>query len=228
MRVHGKIGYDVKKFFIIPNGFEVDTFSPDKFAHARVCHELGISEASLLVGYVSRFHPQKDHANFIRAVAIVSAIHPDVHCVLCGDGITWENQALSALITSAGLKQNFHLLGCRSDMPSLTASFDLAVLASACGEAFPNTVGEAMACGVPCVVTDVGDSAMIVGDTGEVVPPRDPDALAEAINRFIAMGRKGREVVGTASRKRIIDHFSIERIADQYQNLYLSVVTLHA
>lgn len=117
-----------------------------------------------------------------------------------------------------------HLLGKRQDIPRLTAALDIAS-SSSFGEGFPNVIGEAMACAVPCVVTDVGDSALIVGETGKVVPPRNPAALAAAWKGMIEDGREVRKRLGKAARERIEQNFRIEDIAARYEKLYREVVS---
>lgn len=144
--------------------------------------------------------------------------------MLCGDDITWGNRSLVGWIENMGLKNNFYLLGRRDDMPRFHASLDIAVSSSAYGEGFSNTIGEAMACGVPCAATDVGDSALIIGDTGRVVPPQDPAALAAAWRELIEMGPENRARLGKVARKRIADNFSLPVIAARYEKLYKEIV----
>lgn len=218
--VHAAFGYASDRMVVIPNGFDLDTFSPDSAARASVRRELGLSPDAVLIGRVARFDPQKDHASFIRAAALLHSCMPDIHFVLCGDGISWENSVLVDQIDTAGLRAHVHPLKRRSDVPRLQASFDVATSSSSYGEGFPNTIGEAMACGVPCVVTDVGDSARIVGDTGRVVSPRDPVALAAAWHELLQAEPAARARLGSAARERITARFSLPAIAAQYEALY--------
>jgi glycosyltransferase involved in cell wall biosynthesis len=222
--VHTELGYAHKKMVVIPNGFDLTAFKPDPAARESVRQELGISKDALLIGLVGRFDPQKDHRNFVAAAARLSAAYPEVHFPLCGDGATWDNAELAGWIEAAGIRQRFHLLGRREDMPRLTAALDIASSSSSYGEGFPNIIGEAMACGVPCVVTDVGDSAFIVGDTGLVVPPRDPDALATAWRKLIELGPEGRRRLGAVARRRVEERFSLPTVVSQYQKLYRGVI----
>ncbi len=189
-RIHVELGYTADKMVVIPNGFNLDLFCPDGSARASVRQELGISAGAKLVGLVGRFDPQKDHYSFVQAAADIQARLPEAHFLLCGDGITWENPALAGWIDAQGLREHFHLLGRREDIPRLSAALDVACSSSAYGEAFSNVLGEAMACGVPCAVTDVGDSAYIVGDTGKVVAPNDPHALAGAVVELLELSRR--------------------------------------
>ena len=120
------------------------------------------------------------------------------------------------------LKDRFHLLGERNDIESITAGLDIAS-SSSYGEGFPNILCEAMACEVPCVATDVGDSARIVGNTGEVVSAKDPEALAMAWTEMIGLGEEGRRRLGVAARKRVMDHFELSKIVKKYEALYTSL-----
>ena len=222
-RVQTALGYAGDKMMMIPNGFALTAFKPDAKARTAVREELGISQEALLIGLVGRFDPQKDHRNFVEAAARLRTDCPQVHFLLCGDGVNWNNAELTGWIGEAGLRQQFHLLGRREDMPRLTAALDIAS-SSSCGEGFSNVIGEAMACGVPCAVTDVGDSAFIVGETGLVVPPRNPEALAQAWKKLIQMGPEGRQKLGEAARKRILENFSLPDIVARYEALYKEVV----
>src|SRR5579864_9511445 len=133
----------------------------------------------------------KDHTNFLRAAGLIARRYSNVYFVLAGSGVTADNSTILEIIASEGLQDRIFLLGERSDIPRLTAALDIACSAS-WSEGFPNTVGEAMACGVPCVVTDVGDSGYLVGNTGLKVSPRCPGAMAEAIGRLIDAGAEYR------------------------------------
>lgn len=223
-RVHVQLGYAEKKMRVIPNGFDLSLFKADEEARSNVRRALEIPEQALIIGLVARFDPQKDHRIFFQAAGILHKTRPDVHFLLCGDGITHENRQIMQWIEENGLEARVHLLGRRQDIPRLTAALDIAS-SSSFGEGFPNVIGEAMACAVPCVVTDVGDSALIVGETGKVVPPRNPSALAAAWGAMIEIGREGRRKLGHAARERIEENFRIETIAARYEQLYREVAS---
>jgi glycosyltransferase involved in cell wall biosynthesis len=220
--LHVAAGYCERKFVVIPNGFDLARFAPDPPARREVRRELGVADGAVLVGLVARVHPQKDHPNLLRAAAILARTRPEVRYVLCGDG-TADDRALLAAIREAGVADRFLLLGRRDDVPRLMGALDVATLPSAFGEAFPLAIGEAMACGVPCAVTDVGDSAELVGDTGRVVPPRDPAALARALGELAEMGPEGRRALGEAARARIEANYSLAQVAARYAEVYRSV-----
>lgn len=217
---HADFGYRTDKTLVIPNGFDTELFVPSTEARNVVRPELGVAENSILIGLIGRYSPMKDHANFLRAAALLLRNHPDVHFVLCGRGVTRENPALGRLVRERGIAGRVRLLGERHDMPRLMAALDIASSSSAYDEGFPNVVGEAMSCGVPCAVTDVGDSAWVVGETGRVVPPRNPEALCAAWRELVEMGTAARRDLGMRARQRIKDQFSIEMIVRQYEEVY--------
>jgi len=216
---HIAFGYDASKMLVIPNGFDLSTFQPNPEARLSVRRELGLPEQSMLIGLVGRFDPQKDHRNFIEAAGLLHKNFADAHFVLCGEGITQENEPLMSWMKAAALEENCHLLGRRDDVPRLLAAFDIAT-SSSLGEAFPNVIGEAMACGVPCVVTNAGDSAMIVGSTGRIVPVQNVAALAEAWRELLSLNEEERARLGQAARARVQEHFDLEVIARRYEELY--------
>ncbi len=216
---HEAFGYDASKGVVIPNGLDCQMFAPDGEARLQVRSELGVEQDTILVGLVARYHPMKDHAGFLRAAALVARTHPSARFALIGRHIK-EQPALRALVARLRLQDHVLLLGERPDMPRLTPALDIACSASAWGESFSLATGEAMACGVPCVVTDVGDSAYIIGDTGLCVPPKNPEALAQAILQLISAGPERRRQLGAAARCRIQDKFSLPAIVHQYEDLY--------
>lgn len=220
--VHEELGYDTGRMVVIPNGFDLTMFKPDPSTRPSVRRELGISPNALLIGLVGRFHPLKDHHNFISAAAQLYTDLPSIYFMLCGDGVTWENRELAGRIKASGIQSRCLLLGRREDIPRLTASLDIAS-SSSLSEGFPNVIGEAMACGVPCVVTDVGDSALIVGNTGRVVPPRNPAALAGAWRELIELGPEDRKQLGCKARQRVAEYFNLSFIVKQYEELYREV-----
>jgi glycosyltransferase involved in cell wall biosynthesis len=219
---HEALGYCSENSCIIPNGFDTSLFKPSIEARRTIRAELGLPEESFLIGLIARYHPMKNHANFLRAAALLLKEFPNVHFILVGSEVDRENQVLHKLIQDLGLFNRIHLLEERRDMPRLAAALDIASLSSAYGEAFPMVIGEAMSCGVPCAVTDVGDSAWIVGNTGRIVPPRDSEALANAWKELIELGAEGREALGKAARARIIEHFSLDSVVAKYETLYES------
>jgi glycosyltransferase involved in cell wall biosynthesis len=220
---HRPLGFRTENSCVIPNGIDIETFAPSQEARASVRSELGLPGDSFIVGMVSRYHPMKDHANFLRAAALLAEEHPEVHFLLVGRGVDADNQKLRRLIQELGLGERTHMLGERRDVPRLTAALDVFSLSSYC-ESFPNVIGEAMACAVPCVVTDVGDASWIVEDTGRVVPPRAPAALAAAWAEMIDLGAEGRAALGRAALSRVGGLFPVKSIVHRYEALYDAVL----
>ena len=217
---HAHLGYGRQPSLVIPNGFDTDRFLPNPSFGAGVRQELGLRQGTPLVGVIARRHPMKDHEGFLRAAALVNRACPETHFLLAGAGVGRLDAGLSKTIGELGLAQKVHLLGLRQDTPRLNNGLDVAVMCSAWGEGFPNVVGEAMACGKPCVVTDIGEARQVVGETGLVVRPRDPQALAEAIINLLTMDPDQRESLGQAARKRILDNYSLDEIARRYEGVY--------
>lgn len=218
-KVHADWGYDLRKSVLIPNGFDLQIFRPNSEAGPSLRRELGLGEDTVLVGLIARFDPMKDHRTLLEAASLVVEQQPNVHFILAGNGVVRQNRELSSLIDKNRLNGNVHLLGVRQDIARLNAALDVACLCSY-GEGLSNAVGEAMACGVPCVVTDVGDSAHLVADTGRVVPPRNPEALATAWEELIRMVPDQRRALGQRACKRIAETFAIEKVVGRYENLY--------
>jgi glycosyltransferase involved in cell wall biosynthesis len=221
-QIHVGWGYAAERMEVIPNGFDTELFRPDPAARAQVRRELGIAAEIELVGMFARFHAQKDHRSFLSAAAALLRQRPAVRFLLCGDEITWENRQLAGWIDAEGLRPAVILLGRRPDLPRLTTALDLAVSASACGEAFSNTLGEAMACAVPCVATRVGDAPLIIGATGRLVEPRQPEPLATAMAELLALPPGERTRLGWQARRRIEERFALAGVVRQYEEIYRS------
>ena len=217
---HGAIGYAGDRAIVIPNGFDLRRFHPDPMRRSGKRAELGISPDTLVVGVVARNHPMKDHGSLVDAAVRVRQAFPGVLFVLAGSGIDGANTRLTDRIAASGLNRNFLLLGEIGDTENLYPAMDVCVLSSSWGEAFPNVLGEAMACGVPCVSTDVGEARWIVGDTGLTVPVRSPTALAEAISRVLRLDETARRQLGERARERIAQLFSLDAVGDAYLGQY--------
>lgn len=225
MTTHAGLGYDAARMRYIPNGFDTRAFQPDPGAREEVRKELNIHPSAPIVGLVGRFAPMKDHATFFAAAGSLQRELPDTHFVLCGGEITADNARLVELARGSGVIDQCRFLGVREDMSRVTNAFDVAVSASSSGEGFSNVLGEAMASGVPCVTTDVGDSASIVANTGIVVPPGDPTALATGMADILSAEPPRRHSLGQAARARIIDQFGLEATTGRYEALYAALGT---
>ena len=220
---HLKIGYCQTNSCLIPNGFDTSRFKSDLKIRQKFRQELNLNGDTFLIGSIARYHPMKDHANFIKAAKVLLTESPETKFVMVGSEVDYENQTLTNLIDELGICDSVYLLGERKDIPQITPALDLLTSSSAYGEAFPLVLGEAMSCGVSCVVTDIGDSAWIVGDTGKVVPPKNPTALAKAWLEMINMDKSIKANLGQSARNRIIEKFSLVSIVNQYEDLYQSL-----
>lgn len=219
-RLHAALGYDESRMLVIPNGFDVGAMPDRGASRASVIDELGLPDSSRLVGSFGRFDPQKDFRNLCDAGGRLARTRPEVRFVLAGRGLDSGNAELTRWAADAGLGGRVSLLGLRNDIPRLAAAMDIVTLASSWGEAFPQVVGEAMACGTPCVVTDVGDSSDVVADTGLVVPPQDAAALAGAWERMLAMPAERLASLGARARARIAQEYDQADVAERYAALY--------
>jgi len=221
---HEAIGYDRSRTVVIPNGFNTDIYQPSTEAGAKLVEQLGLSEGALIIGHAARYHPMKNHIGLLEAFAAVASDYPCAVLVPAGPGVGQENNELMQCIQETGLGDRVRLLGERRDMATVMPAFDLYVSVSAWGEAFPMVLGEAMACGVPCLATDIGDSALLIGDTGRVVHGSDRDTLAAGLGMMLEMTPEERRALGERARQRIRDHFSLASMAQQYAAVYDSVL----
>ena len=222
---HERLGYHKSKSLLIHNGFELENFRPSSKNRKQVRKELGIPESSFVIGHVARFHPMKNHEGMLRAARITLNHVPNVFFLFVGHKVNEENIELIRLVKSLKLETHVRLLGERSDVPKIMNTFDLFALSSAWGEGFPNVVGEAMASGVPCVVTDVGETRHVTGKYGTIVPPSDSAAFAEGILEKIRMKPEDMYLIRKKSRAHIERNFKIENIANQYLKVYKEMAT---
>jgi len=223
MHFHQAMGHHPRHWKLIQNGFDLDRFCPSSTLRASGRARLRVDDNSVVIGMVARHHPQKDHETFIAAAEILCRSQPNVVFALAGTGLVETNIDLSSRLKRANLMNNTRLLGEIADPSQLFPSLDINTLCSAYGEGFPNALGEAMSCEIPCVATDVGDSASLLGDTGLVIPTRAPQALADAWRKLITLGPEGRHELGASGRARIREHFSIKAIVTAYEDLYENI-----
>ena len=205
-------GFPEGKMVVIPNGIDTEYFRFDPEGRRQVRLAWGVGEDEILVGLAARLDPMKDHPVFLEAASRIARERRDVRFVCVGGGPADYAEALKQHAAALGLTNQLIWVGARDDMPAVYSALDIASSSSSYGEGFSNTIAEAMACGVPCVVTDVGDSALIVGDAGSVVPPGDYNALAAAIGRLIDRPHEERLVLGEVCRARVVSEFGIDRL----------------
>ncbi len=217
LRFHAEIGFHPRRWEKIVNGVDLARFRPSGDARTKTRAGLNVDPQSPLIGLIAHFRLMKDHETFLRAAALFASRRPQARFLLCGYDCTADNAVLARLIGEAGLRNRISLLGFREDIETIYPALDVLTLSSKLGEGSPNALIEAMACGVPCVATDVGDSREIIGDAGLVVPPRNPEALAQAWEDVLA---ENRENWTLRARARVAGSYSLDRICRSYEALY--------
>lgn len=218
---HEAMGYYSGNALVIPNGFDLDSFYKDEDARAKFREREEIPQSALVIAFVGRYSPVKGYENFIKAFSLMNGVLVDrqVIAVCAGTGVDESNGELVELVESFGLSDNIRLLGRRSDIPDLLSSADIFVSASFT-EAFSNAIGEAMACELPCIVTDVGDSAYIVEKAGIVLEDNEPEQLADGMCKLLSLSDEQRRALGCKARQRVQELFDIKVVVRQYEKLY--------
>jgi glycosyltransferase involved in cell wall biosynthesis len=212
-------GYPREKTVVIPNGIDTQRFCPDPEARRHVRFEWGIQGHEVVIGIVARLDPVKDHPTFLQAASLLTQKRNHLRFVCVGTGPAEYRDSLLQLTRSLKLTEHVIWPGGRSDMPAVFNALDLLV-SSSTTEGFSNVIAEAMACGVPCVATNVGDSAWLMGNTGEVVPPRDPDALTKALGKLLDQ----RLYTPMQIRRRIVEQFSVEKLVADTEAVLLKLL----
>ena len=222
VQAHLEMGYPQGKIHVVSNGYDLTLLRPDTSARDAWRDRWGIDDDTPLLGIVARFDPQKDHETLFSALRILKEQGRRFRCALIGQGMTPGNPGLSDSIDLHRLQDEVLLLGPQADIVSVMNGFDMHVLSSSYGEAFPNVLAEAMACGTPCVATDVGDAARIVGEAGWMVPPSQPQALAAAIAAALEQMKSTESwsVRQSAARARIAGRYSIESMVSAYHQIW--------
>jgi glycosyltransferase involved in cell wall biosynthesis len=214
---HLRFGYKNKKLKVIPNGFELDIFRYSKNDREKIRELLNINSGEKVLITVGRWDIQKDYYTLIKSLNELKKRNPHFKMIMCGNKLDVTNEELTNLISRYGLKEKVLLLGPQNDIPALLSAADVYV-SSSLGESFSNAIGEAMACELPCVVTDVGDSRIIVGDTGKVVEAKNYIELANSIlsilNNECLMGRN------EPARSRVIENYDIKAIIKVFEYVW--------
>ncbi len=218
--IHHHMGYKARRWEVIPNGFDLERFCPSLLLRQKVRTELLLSDDRILIGMLARVDPMKDYGTFFVAASQVLALRTNVNFLCIGK----DTDSLAPLTEEYGLKGKMHLLGFEKEVERLLPALDIFCLSSAFGEGFPNVLGEAMSCEVPCVSTDVGDARAVLDKTGLVVPPRDPGSLAKAIIQLIDIGGEGRKTLGRSARERIQSEYALPNIIKKYESFYDSLL----
>ncbi len=218
------IGFKKTKGVVIQNGYDVNSFYQDNSLSESFRNELDISLDEFVIGHVGSYDPLKDQKTLIKSFAYLDQNSFNFTAVLVGMNLDNGNNALVRLLKENGLIERVHLLGIRKDILTVMNGIDLFMLSSI-SEAFPNVLNEAMACGTPCITTDVGDSGLIVGKTGWVVEPKDPKALANASIQALKEKQLNNESWGQrkdACRQRIVENFTFEKMIKKYKEVWVA------
>ncbi len=222
-KVHEAVGYASNKMQVIPNGFELDKLLPTGSNRTDIRDELGISKACTLVISVGRYNPVKDHKTFIEAAGKVATQRNDVGFMLVGRDLEHSNFQLMTLINATGQADAFYLLGERNDVPACLQASDVFCLHSVT-EGFPNALGEAMAVGLPCITTAVGDAAYLLDNPEWVVPAASPSKLSDKLDAMLSLSAAERKALGQTAANRICEHFTMDVISRHYFDLYVSLI----
>ena len=219
--VHEQAGYSPDVGHVVDNGCDCQEYAPDPTAGEGLRRELGIAKDRTILLSLTKDTPIKDIPTFLRAFAALKSIRPDTAAVLCGPGVVDTNENIVGLCRELGLvpSQDLYLLGMRHDVPRLLAACDLYVLHSA-GEAFPNSLLQAMACGCLCMTTDVGDTRRILAADEWVIPPKNPAALCERLSAALPLPQEERLTIGNDNRRRVMEQFSIKEVVKKYEELF--------
>jgi glycosyltransferase involved in cell wall biosynthesis len=221
-RAHEAMGYDRRRMVVIPNGFDMESLRASAAQRQELRAASGWFEGEVVIGCVGRFNPYKDHRNFVRAAGLLAERFANARFLMVGRGLEPGNTELAGWIAATGHADRFVLLGERSDVAGCLSAMDVFCLSSR-SEGFPNVVGEAMAAGLPCTVTNVGDAALLVGETGIVVPKEDSVALAEGLARLVGTAAEERRRLGLRARERVNTEFSMARARERFEAIYLSL-----
>lgn len=216
LETHSEVGYSNKKPIVIPNGFELDQFKYNLKDRIRIRKELGVKEDEKIIITVGRWDIQKDYYTLLKALNELKNQVVGFKMLMVGTNLDVKNAELVNLIDQYKLQDKIKLLGRRYDIPGLLSASDIYV-SSSLGESFSNSIGEAMACELPCVVTDVGDSKLMVGETGKVVDAKDYINLADKLRIYVKTENLGRN---RDARDRVVGNYGIERISGKFEGNY--------
>ncbi len=222
-RSHIAVGYDASRMIVVPNGFDLARLQATPAQRDVLRLQCGFDQDLAVIGYLGRFHPAKDQENFVRTAGMVAQKYRNVRFLMVGRDLNANNALLTKWINATGHPDRFVLLGERPDVPACLSAMDIFCLSSRT-EGFPNVVAEAMAMGLPSVVTDVGDAAMLLAGNGVVVPKEDSQALALGLEQLLQMPPQTRHLIGQKAKERMHAEFSLDRAREQFEAVYQRVV----
>ncbi len=212
-----RAGFPTEKVVVIPNGIDTERFAPNAEAGKIVRQQWRMKEDEFLIGLVGRLDPKKDHATFLRAAARLKNRKYKFVCV----GVSEPTSELQQLAASLHLQDSLQWVAPQAEMADVYNALDVVCLSSSFGEGFPNVIGEAMACGVPCVVTNSGDAAFVIGDLEAVVATGDDESIAAAINKSL---NQNRQTISMKLRQRIIENFSLKELITKTESALLALI----
>jgi glycosyltransferase involved in cell wall biosynthesis len=221
---HEAVGYTSGKMLVIPNGFELNKSATSGNTHTSIRDEFGIDKTCKVILSVGRYSEVKDHKNFIKAAGLISMLLEDVKFLLVGRDLTEDNKEIVSMIKFSGITDSVFLLGEREDISKCMRESDVFCMHSKT-EGFPNVLGEAMATGLPCVATDVGDAAYLLGNPEWVVPPSSPEVMAEKLYQLLSLSTHERKDLGLSLTLRIKKKFTMKQTSQRYLDLYKSVLS---
>lgn len=222
-RSHIAVGYDAKKMRVVPNGYDLSWLKASAGERQSLREQCGIAQNDVVLGSLGRFHADKDQESFVRTAGLLVTQFPQLRYLMVGRGLDWNNAQLVEWIAKAGCKDRFVLLGERKDVPQCLAAMDIFCLHSRT-EGFPNVLAEAMAMGLPCITTDVGDAAVLLANTGVVVPSGDSAALAQGVGQLLALNQAGRRTLGVKAKVRVEAEFSMARARERFEEIYRQIL----
>lgn len=220
---HISVGYDAKKLVVVPNGYDFVWLKASAAEREDLREQCGINRNDIVVGSLGRFHTDKDQESFVLSAALLAPKYPQLRFLMVGRNLDWDNSQLVDWIVCTGFKSRFILLGERSDVPQCLAAMDMFCLHSRT-EGFPNVLAEAMAMGLPCVTTDVGDAAMLLADAGVVVPKGDAVALTQGVEKLLALEQDARDALGMRAKARVEAEFSMVQARERFEEVYRCVL----
>jgi glycosyltransferase involved in cell wall biosynthesis len=219
-KYHTKMGYSPQHFVAIPNGIDAELFRPCVTARIETRTQWCLTRGEFVVGVAARLDPMKGHLTLLRAAKNACGRVAHLRFVCVGSGPESYSAELHAHANQLGLADRVLWPGECDDMRSIYPAFDTVCSSSSFGEGFSNAIGEAMACSVPCIVTDVGDSATVVGNTGFVAPPNDPLALADAIVKMSTLSVEVRAALGADARRRVVERYGLAAMIAKTEESY--------
>ncbi len=222
-KAHIEAGYNAERIVVIPNGFDFSGLTATAEQRKTFRDNCKFKDDEMVIGCLARFHNAKGHDNFVNAAAIVAKSYPKTKFMIAGTDCDANNTKLNGWINQHNLQDSFVLLGERHDVPNCLSAMDIFCMPSRT-EAFPIALGEAMAMGLPCVATNVGDTEVLAGDTAVLVPAQDPEALARGLLEVIGLTEKQRNQMGQRAKDRVIAEFSIDKACQHYNAVYREII----